>query len=57
MSNFLMGIVAGFMLCVWVLDANPVTATASLFDRLRQIEVSFAGEPQSLPRERPGTSH
>lgn len=56
MSNFLMGIVAGFMLCVWALDANPVTATASLFDRLRQIEVSFAGEPQPLPRERPGAS-
>lgn len=53
MSNFLMGLVAGFLLCIWVLDANPVTATALLFDKVRQVEVSFAAEHEPLPQERP----
>ncbi|WP_041536070.1 hypothetical protein [Parvibaculum lavamentivorans] len=45
MSNLLVGIVVGFFICVWVLDANPVTATIALVDRVRQVEVSFAAEP------------
>lgn len=64
MSNFLMGIVGGFFLCVWALDANPVTATASLVERFQQVQVTFAAEPEPepameetlpdfLPRERP----
>jgi hypothetical protein len=44
MSNFIVGIVAGFFLCVWALDASPVTAAVSLIDRIRQVEVSFAAE-------------
>lgn len=44
MSNFIVGIVAGFFLCVWALDASPVTATIALVDRVRQVEVSFAAE-------------
>lgn len=44
MSNFIVGIVAGFFLCVWALDASPVTATVALIDRVRQVEVSFAAE-------------
>lgn len=44
MSNFLVGIVAGFFICVWALDANPVSATVALIDRVRQVEVSFAAE-------------
>lgn len=46
MSNFLVGIVAGFFLCVWALDASPVTAAIALVDRVRQVEVSFAAEPK-----------
>lgn len=46
MSNFLVGIVAGFFICVWALDASPVTATMALVDRVRQVEVSFAAEPK-----------
>lgn len=44
MSNFLLGIVVGFFLCVWALDASPVTATAALFERVRHIELSFAAD-------------
>lgn len=46
MSNFLMGIIGGFFLCVWALNANPVTATASLVERIQQVQVSFAAEPE-----------
>lgn len=46
MSNFLVGIVAGFFICVWALDASPVTATIALVDRVRQVQVSFAAEPE-----------
>lgn len=46
MSNFLMGIVGGFFLCVWALNANPVTATASLVERVQQVQVSFAAEAE-----------
>ena len=46
MSNFIVGIVAGFFLCVWALDASPVTATIALIDRVRQVEVSFAAETE-----------
>ncbi|PKP79074.1 MAG: hypothetical protein CVT81_01060 [Alphaproteobacteria bacterium HGW-Alphaproteobacteria-3] len=44
MSNLLVGIVAGFFICVWALDANPVAATLALVDRVSQMEVSFAAE-------------
>jgi|GEM_PF-1200644 len=44
MSNFLVGAVSGFFICVWALDANPVSATMALIDRVRQVEVSFAAE-------------
>ncbi|MBO6634436.1 hypothetical protein [Parvibaculum sp.] len=44
MSNFLVGLVAGFFLCVWALDANPVTAAITLVDRVSQVEVSIAAE-------------
>lgn len=44
MSNFLVGVVAGFFICVWALDANPVAATVALIDRVRHVEVSFAAE-------------
>ena len=44
MSNFLVGVVAVFFICVWALDANPVSATVALIDRVRQVEVSFAAE-------------
>jgi hypothetical protein len=53
MSNFLMGIVGGFFLCVWALNANPVTATASLVERFQQIQVSFAAEPEPDPTLEP----
>lgn len=53
MSNFLVGIVVGFFLCVWVLDASSMTAMASLFERVRQVQVSFAAEHEPLPQERP----
>ncbi|HAC60280.1 MAG TPA: hypothetical protein DCF73_18235, partial [Rhodobiaceae bacterium] len=46
MSNFIVGIVAGFFLCVWALEASPVTATIALIDRVRQVEVSFAAEAE-----------
>lgn len=52
MSNFIVGIVAGFFLCVWALDASPVTATVALIDRVRQVEVSFAAEAEkTAPRD------
>ena len=44
MSYFLLGIVAGFFLCVWALDVSPVTASAALFERVRHIELSFAAD-------------
>lgn len=44
MSNFLVGVVVGFFICVWALDANPVAATVALVDRVRQVEVNFAAE-------------
>ncbi|MEP0707395.1 hypothetical protein [Parvibaculum sp.] len=57
MSNFLVGLVAGFFLCVWALDANPVTAAITLVDRVSQVEVSIAAEaPQNgeaAPAEEP----
>lgn len=46
MSNFLVGAVVGFFICVWALDASPVTATVALVDRVRQVQVSFAAEPE-----------
>ncbi len=46
MSNFLVGIVVGFFICVWTLDASPIAATMALVDRIRQVEVSFAAEPK-----------
>jgi hypothetical protein len=50
MSNFIIGIVAGFFLCVWALDANPVAAAIALIDRVRQVEVSFAAEAEKDAR-------
>lgn len=46
MSNFVVGVLAGFFLCVWALDANPVTAAINLVDRVSQVQVSFAAEVQ-----------
>lgn len=50
MSNFIVGIVAGFFLCVWALEASPVKAAIALIDRVRQVEVSFAAETENDPR-------
>lgn len=44
MSNFLVGVIVGFFICVWALDANPVAATVALVDRVSQVEVNFAAE-------------
>ena len=44
MSNFLVGVIVGFFVCVWALDASPVAATVALVDRVRQVEVTFAAE-------------
>lgn len=44
MSNFVVGSVVGFFLCVWALEANPVTAAIALVDRVSQVQVSFASE-------------
>ena len=44
MSNFLVGVIVGFFVCVWALDASPVAATEALVERVRQVEVSFAAE-------------
>ncbi|PKQ05521.1 MAG: hypothetical protein CVT73_11610 [Alphaproteobacteria bacterium HGW-Alphaproteobacteria-12] len=51
MSNFLLGIVVGFFLCVWALDASPVTATTALFERVRHIELSFAADHRQEERQ------
>lgn len=50
MSNFLVGVVAGFFLCVWALGAHPVTSAIALVDRIRQVEVSFAAETEQPPQ-------
>ncbi len=44
MSNFLVGVVVGFFLCVWALGVHPVTSAIALVDRIRQVEVSLAAE-------------
>ncbi|MGB6085275.1 hypothetical protein [Parvibaculum sp.] len=46
MSNFLVGVVVGFFLCVWALGVHPVTSAVALIDRIRQVEVSFAAETE-----------
>ena len=53
MSNFLVGLVAGFFLCVWALDANPVTAAITLVDRVSQVQVSIAAEAPREPDAKP----
>ncbi len=54
MSNFLVGLVAGFFLCVWALDANPVTAAITLVDRVSQVEVRIAAEAPQNGEAAPG---
>jgi hypothetical protein len=49
MSNFFVGLVAGFFLCVWALGVHPVTSAIALVDRIRQVEVSFAAETEQPP--------
>lgn len=55
MSNFLVGVLAGFFLCIWALGANPIVAAVALVDRIRQVEVSFAAEAEKdqSPEEEP----
>ncbi|MEP2828994.1 hypothetical protein [Parvibaculum sp.] len=59
MSNFLVGAVSGFFICVWALNANPVSATVALIDRVRQVEVSFVDEatPDAKAASLPGDTH
>jgi hypothetical protein len=43
MTNFVIGAVAGFLICVWAVQTTPATAFSALWMRLEQVqEVSAA---------------
>jgi hypothetical protein len=38
MTNFLIGAIVGFMICVWALDVSPRTAFSALWARLEHVQ-------------------
>ncbi len=45
MTNFLIGAIVGFLLCVWAVGDTPSSAVASLWTKLEQVqEVSAAAD-------------
>ena len=49
MTNFLIGVIVGFMICVWALDVSPQAAFSALWTRLEHVQQVNAAVDASTP--------
>ncbi|KAB7739681.1 hypothetical protein F2P47_11430 [Parvibaculum sedimenti] len=47
MTNFVIGAIVGFLLCVWAIGATPSSAVASLWTKLGQVQEMSAAADQA----------
>lgn len=47
MTNFAIGAIAGFLICVWALDTTPGAAFSSLWVKLGQVQAMSAAANQA----------
>ncbi len=42
MTNFAVGVIFGFLVCVWAIQTSPSVAVAALWQRLQQVQQTSA---------------
>lgn len=47
MTNFVIGAIAGFLICVWAIGATPSSAVAALWSKLEQVQEMSAAADQA----------
>jgi hypothetical protein len=56
MTNFAVGAIFGFLVCVWAVGTAPTTAFSSLWTRLEQVQEMSATASQAYDAMRPQRS-
>ncbi|MES1990506.1 MAG: hypothetical protein V4441_06105 [Pseudomonadota bacterium] len=56
MTNFIVGAVLGFLVCVWATETTPTFAVASLWHRLELVQQASSAASQSYDAIRLGRS-
>ena len=54
MTNFIVGAVLGFLVCVWATESTPTVAFASLWHRLELVQQASSAASQSYDAMRIG---
>ena len=54
MTNFVVGAVLGFLVCVWATETSPTVAVASLWHRLELVQQASSAASQSYDAIRIG---
>ena len=57
MTNFVVGAVLGFLVCVWATESTPTVAFASLWHRLELVQQASSAASQSYDAIRLGKPH
>jgi hypothetical protein len=47
MTNFAVGAIFGFLICVWAIETSPSVAVAALWQRLEQVQETSAAASQA----------
>lgn len=47
MTNFAVGAIFGFLVCVWAIETSPSVAVAALWQRLEQVQQTNAAASQA----------
>lgn len=47
MTNFVIGTVVGFLICVWAIGTTPNTAFSALWDKLERVQQMSASASQA----------
>lgn len=56
MTNFVIGAVVGFLICVWAIGSTPGTAFNALWTKLEQVQEMSAAANQAYDAVRPRTT-
>jgi hypothetical protein len=54
MTNFAVGVIFGFLACVWAIESTPSVAVAALWQRLEQVQQTSAAASQAYDAMRLG---
>ncbi|MDO8287745.1 MAG: hypothetical protein Q7T44_00855 [Parvibaculum sp.] len=57
MTNFMVGAVLGFLVCVWATETTPTVAFAALWHRLELVQQASSAANQSYDAMRLGKPH